>query len=145
MGTVESCTHIVHSCAKLIPIAYVLELCKSVHTVHSHTKIIWLHYCICHDQFWQYCTLRKKWSQKGSIPGAVSWYVTQLHPWHYFGVTFKGGAVYLIAIIHFLTRLMWGAVLAPLFEPTCAWAHARWALMHHFLSVCLSVCEKKSD
>ncbi len=28
------------------------------------------------------------------ILGAVSWYVTQLHPWHYFGATFKGGAVF---------------------------------------------------
>ncbi len=38
--------------------------------------------------------LRKKWSQNGSTPGAVSWYVNQLHPWHYFGATFKDGAVF---------------------------------------------------
>ena len=36
----------------------------------------------------------KKWSQNGSTPGAVSWYVTQLHLWHYFGATFKGGTVF---------------------------------------------------
>ena len=37
---------------------------------------------------------KKKWSQNGSNPGVVSWYVTQLHRWHYFGATFKGGAVF---------------------------------------------------
>ncbi len=44
-------------------------------------------------------TLRKKkWSQNGSTPGAVSWYVTQLHPWHYLrkknGSTLQSGIVF---------------------------------------------------
>ncbi len=39
------------------------------------------------------CSTEKKVEQK-RLPGAVSWYVTQLHPWDYFGATFKGGAVF---------------------------------------------------
>ena len=30
-------------------------------------------------------TLKKRWSQNSSTPGAVLWYVTQLHLSHYFG------------------------------------------------------------
>ncbi len=45
--------------------------------------------CVFETLHWE-----KKWSQNGSTSGAVSWYVTQLHPWHYFGATFKGGAVF---------------------------------------------------
>ena len=63
-------------------------------------------------------TLRKKWSQNGSTPGAVSWYVTQLHPWHYFGANFKGGAVFVSKKVRnsrFGSR--GGAVLAPGVEP----------------------------
>ncbi len=28
----------------------------------------------------------KKWSQNSCTPGAVSWYATELHSWHYFAV-----------------------------------------------------------
>ena len=70
----------------------------------------------------RYClTLRKKWSQKGSTPGAVSWYVTQLHPWHYFGAPFPVYR-YPKKRLHppkwhrFPKRFQDGAVLAPLFS-----------------------------
>ncbi len=46
----------------------------------------------------------KKWSQNGSTPGAVLWYVTQLHPWHYFGVAFKGGAGVEPFWLHFFSQ-----------------------------------------
>ncbi len=38
--------------------------------------------------------LTEKKSGAKTEPGAVSWYVTQLNLWHYFGATFKGGAVF---------------------------------------------------
>ncbi len=47
-------------------------------------------------------TEKKKWSQNSSTIGAVLWYVTQLHPWHYFGATFKGGAVF----VYFLNMII---------------------------------------
>ncbi len=67
---------------------------------------------------WKHVTiLRKKWSQKGSTPGAVSWNVTQLPPWHYFGATFKGGKkqVHSPKWHRFPKRLQGGAILGPLF------------------------------
>ncbi len=48
-------------------------------------------------------TERKSGAKNGSTPGAISWYVTQLHPWHYFlnmiikeknGSTLQGGTVF---------------------------------------------------
>ncbi len=44
--------------------------------------------------------LRKKWSQNGSptiAPPLEPFHdtiITQLHPWHYFGTTFRGGAIF---------------------------------------------------
>ncbi len=49
-------------------------------------------------------TLRKKWSKNGSTPGAVSWYITQLHPWHYFGAIFQGRAVPLQKVELFFSK-----------------------------------------
>ncbi len=39
-------------------------------------------------------TLRKKWSQNSSTPGATSCYVIQLYLWHYIGAIIKGRAVF---------------------------------------------------
>ena len=63
----------------------------------------------------------KKWSQNGSIPDAVSWYVTQLHPWHYFGATFKGGAVFLNMIIKGKTAS--SSKVAPFSKKAPGWSH----------------------
>ena len=57
-------------------------------------------------------TLRKKWSQNGSTPGAVSWCVTQLHLWHYFGRK----RLHPPRWHQFPKRLQDGAILGPLFS-----------------------------
>ena len=38
--------------------------------------------------------------------GAVSWYETQLHPWHYFGATFKGEAIFVLGSVHYFVRFL---------------------------------------
>ncbi len=73
------------------------------HHVHigSHLACFFLNYSS--NRKYPYIT-EKKWSQNGSTPEAVSWYLTQLHPW-----------LHPPRWHRFPKRLQGGAVLAPLF------------------------------
>ena len=72
---------------------------------HTHLWLTWTWHSLANPVY------KDHWEK------SVSWYVTQLHPWHYFGATFKGEAVFTPKKVQNGTILVNGAVLAPGVEP----------------------------